>query len=224
MSAAAALELAWETPAGWAERALEFPLELLDDHAHCELGAAAAAQSLLARSSGKGELVERLSALAIEELRHFRSVHRLLVARGGALGSARTNPYADGLVRAAGRGARSLLDRLLAGALIERRSLERFELLAHAARGREPELARLYGELAPSEAGHGTLLIGLARELFPDEDVDARLQGWIALEGELIRSLPFAPRIHSGPPIPENVEVRAKSLETVTRTADTVGS
>ena len=209
------LELAWETPAPWAERVLEEPLALLDDHAHCELGAAAAAQSLLTRSRGNSALVERLSALALEELRHFKSVHRLLVARGGALQPPRTNPYAEALVRAAGRGARSLLDRLLAGALIERRSLERFELLHAAARGRDPGLAELYAELAPSEAGHGTLLVGLARELFPEEDVDGRLCEWIAREGELIRSLPFAARIHSGPPLPED------GMESAAGTADT---
>ena len=72
----ATLELGWATPRAWAEAALAEPLALLSDHAYCELGAAAAAQGLIARRPGDVELVERLGAHASDELRHFRQVHR----------------------------------------------------------------------------------------------------------------------------------------------------
>lgn len=194
-----AFELAWRTPAGWAEAALADPLALLSDHAHCELGAAAAAQGMLARRPEADELVERLAAHALDELRHFKQVHRVLRDLGGSLEPVRVNAYAEALTSRCERGARNLLDRLLVAAVIERRSLERFELLAAAAEARQPVLAELYRELAPSEAGHAALFVELARDLFPAEDVPGRLARWLAFEGETIARLDFAPRIHSGP-------------------------
>lgn len=198
-----AFELAWATPVGWAGAALAEPLALLGDHAHCELGAAAAAQGMLARKPEAGELVERLSAHALDELRHFKQVHRLLRDLGGSLEPVRVNTYAEALISRCERGARNLLDRLLVAAVIERRSLERFELLAEAAGARQPLLSELYRELAPSEAGHAALFVELARDHFPSEDVAGRLARWIAFEAETIRRLDFGPRIHSGPPAAE---------------------
>jgi len=193
------MPLAWETPEAWARCALQEPLELLIDHAHCELGAASTAQTLIARHPDIDPLVDRFSALAAEELRHFRRVHRLLRERGGVLRAPGANPYAGGLVRAIERSAPdALVDRLIVSGLIERRSLERFELLAAAAEDRE--LAAMFLELGPSEMGHALMFIDLARVLFPAVDVDARLAEWSAREAELISSLPFGPRVHSGPP------------------------
>jgi len=194
-------ELAWETPPEWAAQVLARPLDLLADHAQCELGAAAAAQTLIARYPDRTGVVERMSALAIEELRHFRRAHRLLLERGGRLPNPTPNPYAEGLLRSARGSENPLLDRLLVAALIERRSLERFELLAGAAAGAgEPELGELYAELGPSEAGHGRLFVELAREVAPATAVEGRLGHWVRLEGRLIRGLNFDFRIHSGPP------------------------
>ncbi len=195
-----AFELAWTTPRAWATQALAQPLALLSDHAYCELGAAAAAQGLLARRPGDSELVERLGAHAAEELRHFRQVHRLLVELGGTLGAVRTNPYAEGLLAEVERGARGLVDRLLVFGLIERRSLERFELLAAAA-GPESPLGALYAELAPSEAGHAALFLELARARTPAGELEPRLARWVAREAELLAGLACGPRIHSGPPV-----------------------
>ncbi len=56
--------------------------------------------------------------------------------------------------------------------------------------------------MSAAEAGHASLFVALARELFPEEDVGARLAAWTAREAELIRGLAFAPRVHSGPPPP----------------------
>jgi len=203
----AAFELAWSTPRAWAEAALAEPLALLSDHAYCELGAAAAAQGLLARRPDDSALVERLGAHAAEELRHFRRVHRVLVELGGVLGPVRTNPYAEGLLADVERGAAGLVDRLLVFGVIERRSLERFELLAAAARDGASPLRELYAELAPSECGHAALFLELARERAAD--ADARLARWLAREAELVARLPFAARIHSGPP---PVGARAEAL------------
>lgn len=193
------IELRFETPALWAREASARPLELLCDHAHCELAAATTAESLIAKNPTLPLLVDRLSALAIEELQHFRRVVRELRARGGELRSVGSNPYASGLRRGAAESRRSsLLDKLVIAALIETRSCERFELLAQEAD--DPGLRELYADLSDSERGHGELFEGLARRTFPAAEVAARIETLVEVEARLVESLPFAPRMHSGPP------------------------
>ena len=192
------LELRWQTPPEWATTVARAPLELLSDHAHCELGAAASAQGLIARVPGDARLVDRLAAVAAEEMAHFREVHRLLSELGGSLEAVRRNAYAEALLARGRRpGSEGLLDRLLISALIERRSLERFELLARHA---PSPLKELYGSLAPSEAGHALLFVELAGRHATEDEVAARLEELATAEAEIARGLPFAPRIHAGPP------------------------
>lgn len=203
------LELAHKTDAAWARAVGAHPVELLCDHAHCELGAAASAQALIHRHARDTGLVERMGALAAEELAHFRQVHGLIAERGGRLEPGLPNPYVEGLLKAAKRSSgpwlsamgerdAGLLDRLLVGGLVEARSHERFGLLAeHLA---DPELRALYAELGPSELGHAHLFPKLATERFDADRVERRAAELVALEGELVAGLPFAPRMHSGAP------------------------
>lgn len=191
--------LDWLTPPEWVAAVEGEPLALLSDHAHCELKAASSAQSLLLRNPGRAEVVERLGAMAAEELEHFNRVVTILHARGGSLAWQDSNPYAEGLHRAsAGTRSSALLDKLLLARLIEARSLERFHLLSEHLLDRE--LGGLYADLLRSEAGHRALFGQLARRFFPEEEVEAREAQLRALEAEVIQSLPCAPRVHSGPP------------------------
>ncbi|HED66822.1 MAG TPA: tRNA-(ms[2]io[6]A)-hydroxylase [Planctomycetes bacterium] len=205
--------LRWKTPTAWAAAVLADPLALLADHAHCEMGAASTAQTLIARHPGEPILVDALAALASEELRHFRRVHRLLAELGGELPPIGQNPYAGALVRAVDRKSpTALFDRLIVSALIEERSHERFEMLAAAcfqdaaSRCGEEEanvsemIGKLFSDLLSSEAGHARLFLDLAERLFPEEDLAARLASWEEREAEGIRSLAFSYRVHSGPP------------------------
>ena len=59
----------------WLRTALDQLDEVLVDHAHCEKKAAATALSLMGAYPDREHLVRRMSALAIEELRHFRDVY-----------------------------------------------------------------------------------------------------------------------------------------------------
>lgn len=192
----AATRLALRTPVEWVARVAEQPLELLADHAHCELKAASSAQALLAKNADRPELVQALTSVAIEELEHFRAVLGVLRARGGSAGPARRSPYAEGLhARAAASRCDPLLDRLVISYLIEARSLERFQLLAaHLA---DDELAALYRSLLRSEAGHRSLFLRLARTLFP-EAADERVAALGAEEAAVVAGLAFEPRMHSG--------------------------
>jgi tRNA-(ms[2]io[6]A)-hydroxylase len=191
------LELRYETPATWAKQALAEPLALLSDHAHCELRAASSAQGLITRNPSIGGLVDSLSRLALEEMRHFRQVIALLSDHGGELLWAQPNPYVENLINStkASRGA-VLLDRLLVAGLVELRSLERFDLLASEAK--DTRIRALYAELGPSEAGHATLFSRLAEELFALDKVRSRVDQMCDLEAEVVSKLTFAPRMHSG--------------------------
>ena len=198
ISSAGPLQLRWCTPAEWEQRAGALEVELLSDHAHCELRAAASAQALITRNPERAPLVEQLTATAIEELRHFRRVVRCLGEIGGELRSAGPNPYVEALTRrsAESRGT-VLLDRLLVSALIEARSLERFEILAESAA--TPRVRELYSRLVPSERAHAELFVGLAEEAFGAPRVAERLERLLVLEAEVASGLEFAARVHSGP-------------------------
>jgi tRNA-(ms[2]io[6]A)-hydroxylase len=88
------------------------------------------------------------------------------------------------------------LDLLLAGALIEARSSERFRLLS--ARLQEP-LAGFYSQLERSEARHFELYLGLARKIAPDLWRN-RLHTLASHESRLATDPDTVFRFHSGPP------------------------
>src|SRR3954453_1598687 len=117
------LPLRYRTPASWAARVLERPLELLNDHAHLEKKAATNALELLNRwpePSPPENWVAAMTAIARDEVEHLAVVCRLLARRGGRLTKQHSNRYAAdlrGLVRQ-GEGRDELVDRLLVSALI----------------------------------------------------------------------------------------------------------
>lgn len=190
-------KLGYTTPVEWVARVEQDLCALLSDHAHCELKAATTAQTLISKNPQRTELVERLSAMAIEEMQHFRQAIALLQARGGVLGKQLPNPYAVGLHKGLAAERRSsFLDRLLIAALIEARSLERFTLLAEHLRDRD--LAAVYAELCKSEAGHRKLFLQLARNDFPRAEVDQRWEQLQEIENGVLAGLPFEVRMHSG--------------------------
>ena len=183
------------TDAAWAEGALRDLDEVLRDHAHCEMKAASNAMSLAVRHGDRPELVRALLELAEEELRHFRRVHEMLVARGIPLGTPPIDPYAAALRTASTRHGKSpsvVVDRLLVGALIEARSCERFRILSE--RAPEEELRALYRELLASEAGHYRTFLDLAiaegaRDGVDEATVRARLRAFAEVEGAIVARL-----------------------------------
>ena len=182
------------TDPSWIGVALASLDTLLIDHAHCEKKAAATALSLVSSYPERDLLVRRLSALAIEELRHFRSVCDRLHARGRSLTPDRGDPYARELRRTLRGGEERLLDRLLVAGLIEARSCERLGLLA--ANLEDPDLREFYAALARAESGHSTLFDELARAFFPAETVDRRIDELARAEAAIVAALPVEPRIH----------------------------
>jgi tRNA-(ms[2]io[6]A)-hydroxylase len=184
------------TPAAWVEDAIGHLPELLLDHANCEKKAASSALALVFAYAEDRPLALTLSRLAREELRHFEQVLNALGALGVAYARQRPGRYASGLraLLRSGEPGRKV-DLLLAAALIEARSAERFELLAP----RVPApLAGLYGELGACEARHFELYIELAREAAPEE-WEGRLEVLAAREAHLATTADRVVRFHSGP-------------------------
>jgi tRNA-(ms[2]io[6]A)-hydroxylase len=184
------------TPPAWVEDAVRCWPQLLLDHANCEKKAASTALALMFAYPEDRPLVLALSRLAREELRHFEQVVEVMNTLGVPFTRQRPGRYAHALrsvLRCAEPGRK--LDLLLAGALIEARSAERFALLAP----RLPvPLARLYAQLGASEARHYELYVGFAQLTAPAEWRE-RL-GWLAVREAQLATLPDRDvRFHSGP-------------------------
>jgi tRNA-(ms[2]io[6]A)-hydroxylase len=192
-----AFELGWHTPKAWAHDVTEDPFALLSDHAHCELQAAVACQALISRYPDRPRLVDAAALVIEEEMGHFRRVVALLRKLGGELGDTESNPYADKLRRGLGGTSKSsLMDRLLLASMIERRSCERFEMLAESAR--QPELRELYGALVPEELVHQRLFLDLAESECGTDASRERLAVLVDLESTVAAKVPFSNRMHGG--------------------------
>lgn len=186
------------TPDAWVEWALQNPELLLIDHANCEKKAASTALNLMYRYVEHHQLLNKLSRLAREELRHFEQVIAIMHRRGVAYRQISAARYAAGLRRKLrthepGR----LVDTLIVGALIEARSCERFATLAPRL---DAELADFYKSLLKSESRHFSDYLKLALSLSSREEVDRRLGVFRSIEAELIESADREFRFHSGIP------------------------
>lgn len=183
-----------KTDPTWVQTATTNMDAVLVDHAHCEKKAAASAMSLVVGYPEHEELVRRMSALAIEELQHFRSVFEHIAARGLSLGRDQGDPYAQKLMALARPNKGRLTDRLLIFGLIEARSHERLELLATHLQ--DPDLSRFYRDLAKAESRHSALFRDLASLYDNPAAVETRLADLATTESKIVADLPIEPRIH----------------------------
>ena len=186
------LRLRSRTPAAWAERVLapENLPAFVADHAVCELQASVYALSLVGSYPGVAGLADALSALAAEELRHFRRASREAKRLGAPLPTKRRNWYVAALRSACRGGAEPArgLDLLLVAALIEARSHERFERLLE--RLTDARLAKFYGDLAEAEARHGPIYLELARAHAGDAATAKRLDEMLDVEAAALAAVP----------------------------------
>lgn len=186
------------TPRDWVAWALENREILLIDHANCEKKAASTAINLMYRYVQHHRLLDKLSRLAREELRHFEQVIALMEARGIDYQQLSASRYAGELrreVRTHEPGR--LVDTLLVGAIIEARSCERFAALAPEL---DAELSAFYLSLLKSESRHFTDYLKLAEALGSTGEVQRRLPALLERERALIETPDTEFRFHSGIP------------------------
>lgn len=190
--------LSCPTPRAWVDWALQSPETLLVDHANCEKKAAATAMNLMYRYDDSHKLLNKLSKLAREELRHFEQVMAIMKARGVAYPRLSAGRYASELRKAVrGNEPGRLVDTLLVGAIIEARSCERFAMLAPEL---DEELGKFYSSLLKSEARHFMDYLKLAEEACDTGDVAERLAVLLEVERGLVETPDAEFRFHSGVP------------------------
>lgn len=185
------------TPDAWVQAALAEPEMLLVDHANCEKKAAGTALNLMFRYLDDFELLNKMSRLAREELRHFEQVLAIMEKRGIDYPHIGASRYAAGLreqVRSNEPGR--LVDTLICGAIIEARSCERFACIAPHL---DDELKKFYQSLLKSEARHFRDYLALAGKA-ASEDIQPRVQKLLEVERELVEGGDGEFRFHSGVP------------------------
>jgi len=200
------------TPARWIEAAVADLDTLLLDHASLELKAAQQAQALIYRYGARewrgrarlpdgfrSRLVNRLSRLAREELRHFEQVVALIERRGGSYTAIPASRYAAGLHGTTSRGESALIDALIVGAVIEARSCERFYSLIERQGTLDEELEAFYASLLAAEARHFEGYLALARSVGGDAAED-RIARFLEKDAELIGAPDDELRFLSGVP------------------------
>ena len=191
------LGLQFETETSWVDVAKNGLQQLLTDHAYAEQKASSNAISIIINYSEETELVKDMSDIAIEELEHFRMVHRLMVDRGMVLGQGTKNDYAINLQKFFSKTKdrnEALVQRLLVAALIEARSCERFKVFADNME--DKELCKFYEDLMISEANHYTLFLGYARKYMDKAIVDEKWNGLLAFEAEMMKNRGTTAKVH----------------------------
>ncbi len=186
------------TPDAWVEAALKNLDILLIDHANCEKKAAGTALNLMYKYIDNFDLLNKMSRLAREELRHFEQVIALIKKRKIPYTPISASRYAAELRK----GIRTyepakLIDTLIVGAIIEARSCERFEKIAPLL---DDELGKFYLSLLKSESRHFMDYLNLARHAAGDQDIQARVDYFLDKEKHLVSSQDEVFRFHSGVP------------------------
>ena len=212
------------TPKEWIDEAARpenLPV-LLIDHANNELKAAQSAMTVIGRyrtgsfqAGRRGEpvggkkaefqlnmqdqleLLNKMSRLAREELRHYEQVLAIMVRRDipyRHLGAGRYAGRLSTVIRTFEPGR--LVDTLIMGAFLEARSCERFSALAPWL---DDELAKFYRSLLKSESRHFQDYLMLA-EAINGAPIDDRVALFARIEQEAIESSDGEFRFHSGKP------------------------
>jgi len=189
------LRLRSATNPSWIDVVLSDFDVFLVDHAACERKASATALKLVSHYSDRTALVRALIPFAQEELEHYARVMEIILDRGLSTQADEKDPYVGALMQLIKRGPEQyFLDRLLVLGIVEARGCERFGLVAE---GLEPgPLKDFYTEITRSEARHHGLFVRLAREYFPTDRVDKRLDELLEAEAKIVDALPLRAAVH----------------------------
>jgi len=183
------------TPQAWIDAAIQDIPTLLVDHANCEKKAASTALGLMYRYTDNFELLNKMSRLAREELRHFEQVIAIMKKRGIEYRHLTPSRYAGELHKHIRKKEPDrLVDTLIVGAIIEARSCERFySLIPHL----DEDLAKFYESLLKSEARHFEDYLKMVPGS-ASEHKFIRLEFFLKHEYELVMTTDIEFRFHSG--------------------------
>jgi len=165
------------------------------DHAACERKASSMAMSMLLHYADKPVLVKAMADLALEELSHFRQVTQIILERDLVFKADQKDPYINQLhknMRTDKTGY--FMDRLLVASIVEARGHERFAMIAQGLPA--GKLKEFYKAIAKSEGRHYELFLDLARQYFPQDKIDPRLNELLIAEANIVESLPLRAVLH----------------------------
>lgn len=189
------IKLAYATPPEWTAAVLDDFDTFLLDHAAAEKKASGMAVSMLSHYPDRVELVTAMADLAIEEMTHYREVVKLIHGRGLITSKDEKDPYVNVFRQSLRKGSDDyFLDRLLIGGIIEARGAERFSLIAEALP--KGKLKTFYTAISRSEERHLDLMIDLAYGYFDSAIVEQRLNELIAIEADIVATLPYRAALH----------------------------
>ena len=183
------------SPRAWIDCVLDNFNDFLLDHASAERKASAMAVSFVVQYPDKYALHEPMIRLAREELLHYQQVMRLIHKRKLVWERDEKDPYIKALLACLRTDRRGrLLDRLLIGAVVEARGVERFGLVGEHLP--QKGLSNFYRRLSVSESNHTDLFQELALHYFDEDEVATRLEEWCAIEAESMAAVPIRPALH----------------------------
>lgn len=180
----------------WVDAVMHDFNAFLQDHADCERKASAMAMSFVAKYPDRTEIIPELIATALEELKHFQQVYRIMQKRGVPLTHELTEDlYIKQLIQLShtGRDER-FLDRLLIAAVVECRGAERFRMVHEALN--DLKLKEFYRRLYESEMNHGNVFLDMARNYFEEHAIQKRLAQLILEEGRILSRLKLRAALH----------------------------
>jgi len=184
------LKLKLPTDPRWvnlAEKKLE---DILTDHAYCEQKAATSCISLIVVYPDLKPIVQKLTPIVSEEWSHFSMVLNEIYKRGFVLGYPRKDEYVNELLKfqqKSNNRNETLVEKLLANALIEARSCERFRLLSLGLT--DSYLRDFYHNFMVSEAGHYRLFMDLSYMYKDKSYVDNRWNEYLNYEKEIFKKI-----------------------------------
>ncbi len=190
-------DLRLKTPPAWLDVVFGDFNGFLLDHAACERKASATGMSFVVKYPDRSALLEPMIEFAREELEHFHIMYKIVAARGLKLVDDYRDPYVNALrqhVRP--NGDLLLLDRLLVAGIVEARGCERLHMVAEALPDTDPELKRVYLDLARAESRHHGLFFRFARQYFGETTVAERAGQLLDIEAELVERLPHRAAVH----------------------------
>ena len=190
------LRLTAPTRSDWLPQALGSIDAVLLDHAHCEKKAASTAMGLIFRYQHHDALMQPLSEMVREEMRHFELMLGVLKKRGIVFKRQRPSPYASRLCAEIREDEPDrFVDTMICCALIEARSCERMKMIAEGVQ--DPELSALYTGLLASEARHHQTYLDLAVSVASIDVVEERLRVLSEHEAGVLEQAEFPVRLHS---------------------------
>ncbi|HXH18159.1 MAG TPA: tRNA-(ms[2]io[6]A)-hydroxylase [Chitinophagales bacterium] len=180
----------------WVEAVMGDFDSFLQDHANCERKASAMAMSFVAKYPDRKKIIPALITTALEELKHFQQVYRIMEKRGVPLvHEIPEDLYIKQLIQLSRNGRdERLLDRLLIAAIVECRGAERFQIMHEALE--DDRLKDFYRRLYESEINHGNVFLEMARNYFDEPVIQRRLAQLVFEEGKILNGLKLRAALH----------------------------